>query len=335
MEGLLSTNIFTALRVRTQGSRTREKLAGWTALIVMILSASTFNGFAKSLSSSLSPMTLVFVSEILILFFLSMCYGLLPMFRQFRALRPNQAMPVLLIGALNGVAAPILWFEGLSRTTAVNATLLGHVEVLLTVLLAVTLLSEKFTRAHQASIVAIFVGLVIIGLKGFTEPLTFQSGDLLIVLASLCFGSGGVLFRLFLTKVPVELVVLSRSSVAIVTFILLSPFMQNPLIMEISMFPSALVIALVGFAFISRFLNLMSFYVAIDHLPVSTVSMFATLTIIGSLAFAHFYLGEGVEWYHVLGGACIIAGTLILEVVGAPSAHKSHQHLRRKVHHRP
>ena len=61
--------------------------------------------------------------------------------------------------------------------------------------------------------------------------------------------------------------------------------------------------------------------------------MFSTLNVIGGVAFAHVYLGEAIEWYHLIGGGLIILGALLLEILGIhPSEDAAEEHL--KQHHR-
>jgi hypothetical protein len=51
---------------------------GWIALGVMVLSSSTYNAFAKVLTGVLSPITLVFMSEMLTGFFVLLSFGTVP-----------------------------------------------------------------------------------------------------------------------------------------------------------------------------------------------------------------------------------------------------------------
>ena len=87
----------------------------------MILASSTYNMYAKSLAGALSPLSLLFLSELLTLLFLLISFGVIPIVQHLRALERNRYLPLLWVGILSGTLAPLLWFSGLHMTSAVNA----------------------------------------------------------------------------------------------------------------------------------------------------------------------------------------------------------------------
>lgn len=301
---------------------------GWISLGVMVVAASTYNSFAKTLTDSLSPMTLVCLSELLTAFFVLFSFGALPMVRKMFTLRDSFLLPMFAIGILSGVIAPLLWFAGLHQTTAVNAALFGNAEMIFFAFFGVVILREAFGRVHLLSTLTMIAGLVFIVLRGFTEGIHLQNGDILLTLSCFTFALGDLIFRKCLQRSDPQVVILIRSITAISGFFLISPFLDMPLIHEIRAFPLSSVPALLGFAFVSRFLNGFSFYEALEHLPVMTVSLTQNLTVIGSIAFAAWYLGEPLHPYHFIGGALIVAGALMLEMAGM---HPSDQHLERQL----
>jgi drug/metabolite transporter (DMT)-like permease len=197
-------------------------------------------------------------------------------------------------------------------------------------LLAVVVLRESFHRAHALSIFTILGGIIIIALRGFTDGIELSVGDFIVVVSCLCYATGGIVFRKFLPHADPNIVILTRSMVGMTAFFLLSPFVSHPLVAEIAAFPLQVLPVLLGFAFISRFLNLFSFYEAMERLPVTTVSLCLNLPVIGSILFSAWFLGESVELYHFVGGAFIIAGALMLEMAGM---HPSEQHLDKHLRH--
>ena len=57
--------------------------------------------------------------------------------------------PLIALGLLNGLIAPLLLFHGLSMTTAVNAELFARMEMVALLILAITILREEhLTRVH-------------------------------------------------------------------------------------------------------------------------------------------------------------------------------------------
>lgn len=307
------------------------KAIGWICLVTCILSAATYNTFAKQLTSALSPLSLFFLSEFLTGFFVALSYGVMPVIQDLRKLKKNVRLPMLIVGLLNGTLAPLLLFPGLRLSSAVNASIFGNIEPFFLVILAVIFLRESFHRKHALCMIATVLGMITISMRGFTEGFEMRIGDMLLVLSSACFAAGGIVFRRYLSEVPPHLVLFARATTAVSCFFLLSPFLNHTLMEELRVFPFALIPVLLGFGFISRFLNVFTFYEALDHLPVTTVSILMNLVVIPSSVFAYLILGETIESYHLIGGALIVIGGLILEFAGA---HKDEEllenHLRSK-----
>lgn len=319
--------------IRFKHESLSEKAIGGTALAISTVSGSTFTAFAKKLTTSLSSLSLLFVSELLTGFFVLFSFGLIPTLKNIFNLHLKELKWMLLIGVLSGVGGPMFWFTGLSYTTAINAGFFARSEMIFLMILASFILKEKITKAHIAAIIAIFAGILTVSFRGFTEVFALRSGDILIIIATFCYGSSNIIFRKYLSsKVEPHLVLFTRSCAAIATFFLISPFIEHPFISEIMAFPLLLLPALFAFGFISRFLNSVMYYEAIDRLPVATVSLVSSLDIIGITFFAYLFLGETVHWYHYLGGAFLILGNVLLELLGThPTEEHLEQHLKQRL----
>ena len=307
----------------------KDGLIGWAAVACMFVCASTYNTFAKSLGESLNPITLVFLSELLTGFFVLFSFGTVPTLRKVAHLPKASLKPLLCIGVISGVVAPLLWFAGLQHTSVLNAALFSNTEMLFLTLFGVLFMGEIFSRMHAMSILTIVFGLVVIVLKGFSESFEPQMGDAFLVLACASYGIGSIIFRKYLHHGEPQIVMLFRSLTAVAVFIAASPFLSHSLVAEITAFPLQAVPLLIGFAFVSRFLAVFSFYEAMDHLPLSTVSLSMNFPLIGSVAFGAWFYAEPILPYHLVGGALIIAGALALEIAGI---HGSDRHLQQHLH---
>ncbi|TSC78930.1 MAG: hypothetical protein G01um101425_938 [Candidatus Peregrinibacteria bacterium Gr01-1014_25] len=299
---------------------------GYGALAVAILAGATFTPLAKSLGSALSPLSLIFISELLSLAFVGMSFGLFPMVRQLVDCNRRTQLAILAIGVCSGVLGPFLWFTGLHYTTAVNASFFGKSDLVFLLFLASALVRERLTPQHLIVCSIILLGMIIIALQGFTASIVPQLGDVLIVASAFCYSLGSCIFRRYLSHIPPHLAVLGRTCTALAAFFLISPFLQHPFIEEVMTFPSALVPMLVAFAFFSRFLNTFAFYIAADHLPIKIISPLTTFDVIVSVAIASALLGERVLWFHAIGGACIIIGNIALQYLGV---HDDDEHVKR------
>jgi drug/metabolite transporter (DMT)-like permease len=304
---------------------------GWIFLAVNLFATATYTIFAKILTGQISPMTLLFFSELLTIFFTLFSFGFLPTLKKLTKIPRENFAPMFTIGLCNGILGPMLWFSGLSHTTATNAALLGNAENMFLAVLAVLILKEVWNMKHLASVCTILLGIVIISLEGFSEGFQIQPGDLLLILGALNFSMGSLIFRKYLHGTDIELAVLFRSLVPVTMILFLMPFLHFSIPTEVSGLTLSGVAALLGFGLISRFCNTFTFYEAIDHLPVSTVSIFLNLSVIVTISIAHFGLGEALEPYHLIGGALIILGIVLLELTGLhPSKAHAESHLMEK-----
>ena len=199
-------------------------------------------------------------------------------------------------------------------TGPINAELFIRAEVIFLVLLAVAFLGEKLKRQHIVGAICVFLGVAIVTLRGFTESLTLSRGDGYILLAALFYACGGILYKKKLHTVEPELMIFCRTCIALAVFFLSSPFMHHTLIEELQHFPTELIIALLGYGFLARFVNLFSFYESIERLPVRTVSLLLNLGLVGSIGFASVYLNAPILPYHLAGAGFILIGSVLMEI---------------------
>lgn len=313
-------------------SRAWPDVAGWLLLTVSILSGATFTSFGRQLGGSLSPFSMVFLGESSIAFFLCVSFGIVPLFRQLMRLERNSILCLLAVSALS-FAALLLIFAGLQTTQAANAELFGRSELIFTLILAPLFLRESVTKAHIVAGCTIAVGISIVGLRGFQENISLQYGDMAIVAGSFSFSVVYIIAKKYLGHTSAELMLLIRSTLCIAAFLLLSPFLPEPLIEQVRRMPPELLPALIGFGFISRFLSTLSFYEAAERLPLSLISLVTPLGIVVAVFFAHTYLGEILEWYHFIGGGLVVLGVLLLQIIGIHGGAKARLHLRHHYRH--
>jgi len=307
----------------------RSKAIGYMALIVLILASSTYPAFGKKLTTAFTPLSMMFISEFLAGFFALLSFGIVPTLRQFIHLKQKQVIPLAMFAFTNGIIGPFLWFQGLSSTAAINADLFGRSEMVLLVLFSVVLLREPLKRAHMIGGSIILLGVLTVALRGFSNGIVLQSGDVLIFLSSVAFASGSTILRKYLYQLEPQVIICARSFAAIGLFFTLEPFVRETFGEELMNLPESLILALFGFGFISRFMSNFGFYEAVERLPIATVSLTATLSIVGSMIFVNLYLGSPVHIYQMIGGGLIVIGALVIQIVGL---HKNEKHLSIHMH---
>ena len=115
------------------------------------------------------------------------------------------------IGLIGGAIPFLLFFQGLTLTSAANASFLHKTMFIWVVLLAVPLLGERFGRRILPAAAAFLLGNALL-LKLSGAP-NFQVGDLLVLLATLFWAGENVLSKRALRAIPPRVVALGRMGI--------------------------------------------------------------------------------------------------------------------------
>lgn len=295
---------------------------GWTSFVLSIITGATSTPFAKQLSGFISPISMVFLSELSVLCFMVLSFGLVPLIRAVFRIHRDAIVPLLGFSILNSIIAPILVFIGMQQTSAVNSELFLRSQTVFLLFFAAILLQEKIRREHILAGSIVLFGILMISLKGFTTGMVFAKGDLLIIAGALVYAFGTALIKKSIHSVHPEVALFFRGMVALSFFFVSSPFMRHTFLQELSAVPPHLFNAAVGYAFISCFLSLFCFYEAVERLDARTISIGLPVMSIGSIVFAHFYLGESLLWYHIFGAFFIVSGIIVMRVFDGISTEK-------------
>lgn len=284
---------------------------GLTLAFGTLLVTGTYNSLAKGLMPFLSPMSLLVLSEALTGVFVIATFGLVPLLREFMKLDGKSLRMCIVIGLLNSAVAPLLWFTGLARTSAVNASILSSVDIIFILIFGYFLMREKIERMRLIGAGVVVSGIFVISLASFGEPISMHIGDLFILAGAMVFALGAVLFKKYLSHVMPELEILIRNVVGVTTVIVVSVLMGYTFVEEVVAFPARKILLLLAFAFFARYLNLTFFYEALERLPVTTFSLIMIASPLSGLLSAVIILGESVQPYQMLGAVVIVFGLLL------------------------
>ncbi|MGI5827743.1 MAG: DMT family transporter [Patescibacteria group bacterium] len=124
-----------------------------------------------------------------------------------KKLTKREVKNLVLIGVIGGSLPFYLFFEGLSKASAVNAALIHKTLVLWVALLALPLLKEKLTKIQVLAVGVLFASnLVIGGFKGFE----FSQGELMVLGATILWAVENVIAKKTLKTVDPDIVVGAR-----------------------------------------------------------------------------------------------------------------------------
>lgn len=313
--------------------QTNSAIIGGISITCMIIAGSVYPVFGKQLTTAFSPLSLLFLSEMMGGLFVLMSFGLLPVLQKIADIPKKKLALLVFVGLTSGVLAPYLWFKGLHLTTAVNAELFSRSEMIFLIILSVLLLHEKISKYQMLSLGVIILGMLCVALSGFSVAIALNRGDAFVLLSAITYSFGGVFVKRDMTDIAPEVIIFIRASLATIFFVSVSFFIRNTLISELRTMPPELMTALLSYGFIAKFLGIYSYHESIDRLKVSTVSMFSTLAIVGGIIFAAFYLKEEIHLYQIAGATLIILGVLMMQRVGVHKNSKVHKH-HMSQHHR-
>lgn len=293
-----------------QSSR-REYRLGIILAFGSLLWSGTYNALAKGLTPFLSPTTLLLLSEALTALFIVMTFGVFPLFKEFSKLDGKSIRYAIIVGLLSSGLAPLLWFTGLSQTSAINASMFSSADILCVLLLGGIVLHEKVSRMQVLGAGIVLLGVIVVNVSATDASLSVHIGDLLVFAGALISGAGSVLFKKYLSHVMPELAILIRNIAGMIAVAFLSLFLEHSVVAEVQAFPLSKVLLLVAFTFFSRYLTLTFFYEALDRLPATTMSLIQIGSPLTGLIFAYLILGEQVHSYQMLGGIFIVFGLMM------------------------
>lgn len=122
---------------------------------------------------------------------------------EIRKLSRAQWWKLIAIGAVGGSLPFALYFIGLSRIPAINASLIHKTLFLWVFILAIPILKEKVTRLQVLGIAAIFAANVMVG--GF-QGFKFSSGEFLVLCATVLWAVENIIAKKVLVSVSSSVV---------------------------------------------------------------------------------------------------------------------------------
>jgi drug/metabolite transporter (DMT)-like permease len=232
------------------------------------------------------------------------------------------------IGILEPGLSYILSIQGLMLTTASNASLIGALEPIVTILLACLLLRERFDLSKVIIAALSIVGVCLISAAGGPSLSPTISGDGLVLI--------GVFFAALYAIASQRSMALSRTlnplivawaqqSIALLFFITLTigaaATKIEPLRLDL-IGPVDLLVALVT-GLLGHCLAFWLYLKALRYLSASDCSLYLSLIPVFGMTGALVFLGEQLSWNQGLGGLVVIGAIGSLALTQAESKERS------------
>lgn len=216
------------------------------------------------------------------------------------------------LGIIGMVGYHIFFFLCLRYTTAVNSSLIGATNPIITTILAVIFLKENIKMRNIASILVSFLGVILIITNGNLEILLnfkFNLGDLLMIIAVICWACYSILSK----KASNEYSPLKITSYAfLVCIIVLIPFvlMEKPW----EYIPQTTFKGWMSVIYMSLFASVAGYLIqqiSIKKIGPSKTSLYINLVPVFSMILAFFILKESISIIKIIAGVLIATGVFL------------------------
>jgi drug/metabolite transporter (DMT)-like permease len=281
------------------------------AFISAALVGSIFPIAKPILASPIQPLTLSSMTYLIAGFFM------LPIAligkrnkKEKESLKKDDYAILLVIGLLGGGIAPFLFFEGLKRTTASDASVLEGGELLFTVIIALLFFKEKLTKIGYLGITITIIGITLISLSSningqdnwYNFNLNF--GNILIIFSTLCWGLDNNISKIISKRITnTAKIVLVKSLIGGTLLLIISFYLGYKLNIEINQIPYLLILGIGGFG--------LSLFFFIESLRIigtlKTIVIFSSSTIFG-LILSFFILNEKIGIMQLIATTLVILG---------------------------
>lgn len=225
------------------------------------------------------------------------------------SLRREDWLKVIVLGLVGNTLYQTLFINGISQTTASTTSLVMTMTPIFIALMSAIFIHERIHWAGWAGIFLSFGGLYLVL---FGPALDFNlagqelQGNLLILLGNLCWATYTVFSKPLLRRFsPLKLTTLTLAS---------GTLFYLPLAgRELFRLPWASLsrsswLALLFSAFFAIALSYVIWYSSVRRVGNTKTGIYGNITPVFTVFFAHFFLGEGVTFFQVVGAAIIFFG---------------------------
>ncbi|VBB08967.1 Hypothetical protein LUCI_4253 [Lucifera butyrica] len=228
--------------------------------------------------------------------------------------RGKQWRPLIILGFVGTFCYHALFFTALQYTTAINSSLIGAMNPMVTTLLAALFFSEQLTPRRITGVILSFCGVFLVITNAdwrLISDFRFNGGDLLMLLAVCSWAVYSLLSRRYMKEYGLTPFMVTAYTFFICV-ILAVPFMvwENPATYLLS----ATLGGWMSIVYMSVFASVLGYLfqmVAIQHIGAARAAMFINLVPVFTIIQSVFLLGESFSFYKLIGASIIITGVYL------------------------
>ncbi|OGZ41728.1 MAG: hypothetical protein A3B04_02565 [Candidatus Portnoybacteria bacterium RIFCSPLOWO2_02_FULL_39_11] len=292
--------------------------------LLLVFSTAVISGFSVFINkysvSVINPYIFTFLKNALVALVLCGVVFLFAKWTTLKSLTKKQWLLLLTIGLVGGGIPFLLFFKGLSLTTAAQGAFIHKTMFLFVMILAVVFLKEKITKNFLIGALLLLLGNLI-ALK--TLPVLFGWGDALILLATMLWAIENTISKYVLKDLPGTIIAWGRMFFGSIFILGYLGFTGQINIM------SRLTAGQIGWTAITAgllFAYVMTWYNGLKYVPVSVA---AAILLIGSPITTLLTLinAHKIALPDIQSGLLLILGTAFI-LLSFPRQRESTPHLR-------
>lgn len=226
----------------------------------------------------------------------------------------KQWIPLIVLGIIGTFFYHVLFFSALRYTTAINSSLIGATNPVLTALMAVLFFNESLTQKRLAGTICSFSGVFLIVTNADWQLIStfrFNPGDLLMFSAVLSWALYALLSRSYMQKYSLSPLMVTAYTFLVCVLISI-PFVlwENPA----AYLFKASVHGWLSIAYMSIFASVLGYLIqlfAIEKIGASRAAIFVNLVPIFTIMQSVFILGESFTLFKGIGTLGIITGVYL------------------------
>ena len=288
-----------------------------TVYISMVITALFWSG------AFIAGKLAIFIFEPLTLTFLRFLFALPFIFLILKIREPaglvpsmKQIFPLMVLGIVGTLGYHFFFFLALSHTSAINSSLIGATNPMVTLVLAVLFFKERINTIRLVGIGISLFGVfsVITGLDlELMTNLEFNIGDLYMAVGVLCFSSYALLSRRYMEDYNISPLTTTAYTFLICTLIslVLSLVLEEPF-EALAMATTKIWVEILYMALLASVVGYYLQLNAIQRIGASQTAMFINLVPLFTILLATAILGETISIFKLLCGILIIGGVYLV-----------------------
>lgn len=267
--------------------------------LLLVLATAIISGIAIFLNkfgiAVISPFIFTGLKNVIVVVFVASWLLIMKDWNLLKSLSKKQWIQLIGIGLIGGSIPFLLFFKGLSMTSAAQAALIHKTLFFWAAVLALLFLKEKISKNFIILALALVIGNALL-LK--LLPTSFGLGDLLILAATLLWAFEAVLSKKALSRLPARIVIFGRMFFGTL-FIILFWFISGQSAMLVRLEAAQLGWVLITAVFLFGYVA--TWYSGLKYLKVSSATAILTLGGIITSLLSYIILNQGITGLQAFG----------------------------------